>query len=341
MDAHAASATLADTINIECETDGLGAVIAQLAHAAARLANVLAAPREPSAATHEVVNASGDVQQPLDVLAHDIFVAALSCTPVRWLLSEEADEAIVLNPAGRFTVAIDPLDGSSNCAINTPIGTIFSILPADDSDVTSALSGHNIVAAGVVTYGPATIMLLSVGDGVDVYQLDHPSGNFVRTTRDIRIPSGACEFAINSSNYRHWDPRVRMYIDDLIAGSDGPRGFDFNMRWFAAVAAEVYRIMVRGGIFLYPADDRPGYRKGRLRLVYEAHPIAFLIEQAGGIAIDGDAPVLAKVASSVHERTGLVFGSADKVTRFVDYKPTDQFGGERSPLFGRSGLFRT
>ncbi len=322
--------------------EALAMVIRALASAASQLADALAAPAPSAVTAAGTFNAAGDVQQPLDVLSHDLFVAALTGTSVRQLCSEEADGAITIEPAGRYAVAIDPLDGSSNCAINTPVGSIFSILTSDGSDGSdaAAFDGSKIVAAGLVTYGPATIMLLSIGAGVDVFHLDRSTGAFVRTTRDIRIPSGAREYAINASNYRHWDPRVRMYIDDLVAGADGPRGLDFNMRWFAAVAAEVYRIIVRGGIFLYPADQRPGYRQGRLRLVYEAHPIAFLIEQAGGVATDGETRILDKMATSVHERTPLVFGSQDKVERFAEYRAADEFDGERSPLFANRGLFR-
>lgn len=327
-------------VSAECETTGLATVISQLAHGAALLADVLAAPPAPIAARVVATNDAGDSQQSLDARAHDIFADALATSPVRWLLSEEADEAIVLAADGPFIVAIDPLDGSADCAINTPLGTIFSIMSTKGTDGIATFAGDDIVAAGIVIYGPATLMILSIGDGVDVYHLDPVTQSFVRTVRDIRIPGGAREVAINTSNYRHWDPTVRMYIDDLIAGADGPRGFDFHMRWFAAVATEVYRVMVRGGIFLYPSEDRPGHQHGRLRLLYDAHPIAFLIEQAGGMATDGQLPILSKVGSSIHERTALVFGSADKVARFADYRSTDQYGGERSPLFGRRGLFR-
>ncbi|MEK7296017.1 MAG: class 1 fructose-bisphosphatase, partial [Actinomycetota bacterium] len=243
-----------------------------------------------------------------------------------------------------LAVAIDPLDGSGNIVINAPMGTIFSIIRGcSSSDPAAAFfqSGRQVCAAGIVMYGPATVMALSVGHGTELFALDRRANEFVRTHTSLVIPRGTREFAINASNYRHWEPRLRVYIDDLVAGADGPRGENFNMRWIGALVAEAYRILLRGGIFLYPSDSRDGYRNGRLRLLYEAQPVAFLVEQAGGAAIDMTGPILDRQPSDFHERCPLMFGSRDKINRFAEYLITSQFTGERSPLFAARGLFRS
>lgn len=291
-----------------------------------------------------VANPSGDLQHPLDIAAHDGFVEALTHAPVQWVLSEEANEPITIDPQASFAVAIDPLDGSNNIAINAPVGSIFSILRGISGDEPSAAflsSGRQVCAAGVVMYGPATVMALSVGDGTDLFVLDPTTGDFLRSHSKLLVPSGTREFAINASNYRHWDPRLRVYIDDLVAGTEGPRGEDFNMRWIAALVADAYRILRRGGIYLYPSDARVGYANGRLRLIYEAQPVAFLIEQSGGAAIDMTGPILDRQPREFHERCPLIFGSCDKVDRVADYLVSPRFTGHQSPLFAQRGLFRS
>ena len=292
----------------------------------------------------EPPSSGGDVEQPLDIVANEIFLAALGCVPVRAVLSAVAHEPILMDDSASFAVVITPLDRSGNSSANAPMGTIFSVLRASSpDDPTGAFlqSGRrHICGAGFVMYGPATVMALSVGRGTDLFMLGR-AGAFVRTHARLAMPIGTREFAINAANYRHWDPRLRIYIDDLVAGTDGPRGQDFNMRWIAAVVAEAYRILLHGGIFLYPSDARDGYRNGRLRLLYEAQPLAFLVEQAGGAAIDMTNPVLDRVPTELHERCPLVFGSPDKVARVPEYLTASQFTGERSPLFASRGLFRS
>lgn len=338
---------LCDSISHGLEPDVV-LIVRAIARASAEVAEKLqGAPLDltPSRDSgRQVMNAAGDLQHPLDVVAHDVCLAALRSTPVQSVLSEEAAEPIVIKTGATLAVAIDPLDGSGNIATNAPLGTIFSIIRScspDDPAGAFLQSGRQVCAAGLVMYGPATVMALSVGRGTDLFALDRQAGDFIRVQAGLVIPPGTREFAINASNYRHWEPRLRTYIDDLVAGANGPRGEDFNMRWIGALVAEAYRILLRGGIFLYPSDARKGYRNGRLRLLYEAQPIAFLVEQAGGAAIDMTGPILDRQPSDFHERCPLMFGSRDKIGRVAEYLAASQFTGERSPLFASRGLFRS
>ena len=286
----------------------------------------------------------GDPQTELDIRADRLLMAALQDAPVAAFGSEESPEVLVLNAGAPLAVALDPLDGSSNIDTNVSIGTIFSIRPmsgATNGSPASALlqRGSSQLAAGFVIYGPRTSLVLTLGQGPQIFTLDRRRGRFVLTEADVRIPTGRREYAINASNYRHWDEAIQTYVDDCIAGVDGPHGANFNMRWIASLVAEALRILGRGGIFLYPADRRPGYGHGRLRLVYEAHPIALVMEQAGGAAIDGFTRILDLVPRDLHQRTPLIFGSADKVARVARYHAGPPSTSERSPLFARRGLF--
>ena len=286
----------------------------------------------------------GDVQTRLDLAANRLLLEALQEAPVAALASEEDEATVVLNEGEPFAVAIDPLDGSSNIDTNAPIGTIFAIRPMTAGGNGSAAStflrpGTEQVAAGFVVYGPKTCLVLTLGHGTQIFTLDRRAERYVLTCPEVRIPARRREYAINASNYRHWDSAVQTYVDDLVAGVAGPRGADFNMRWIASLVAEAFRILNRGGVFLYPADRRPGYGMGRLRLLYEAHPLAMVIEQAGGGAIDGFNRILDVVPRDLHQRTPLIFGSADKVARVASYYVDPPSTSERSPLFGRRGLF--
>lgn len=285
-------------------------------------------------------NRDGDRQTALDILADEAFAARLAGTGVRWYASEERPEPQALDAAGGLALAIDPLDGSSNIAVNVSIGTIFGLYPAAESAEASFLRpGRELLAAGYVIYGPQTALVASFGDGVQKYVLDREAGAFRLVEAALRLPAASSEFAINASNYRHWPKPIRAYIDDCLAGADGPHARDCNMRWIASLVAEVHRIVTRGGIFLYPADARRGYERGRLRRVYECAPIAFLIEQAGGRATDGCDRLLDQRALELHERTPFVFGSAERVDRVTAYH--DLSDAETSALFGKRGLFRT
>lgn len=284
-------------------------------------------------------NSDGDEQKELDLVADAAFAAALRGTGVRWLASEEREAAVELDAGGTLALAIDPLDGSSNIDVNVSIGTIFSFLPACDDAAASFLRpGGDQIGAGYVVYGPQTALIVSFGAGVRHYVLDPETGRFELVDDRVQIPQTAAEFAINASNYRHWSKPIRAYIDDCLAGDTGPREKNFNMRWVASLVAETHRIMMRGGIFLYPADQRHGYGQGRLRLVYECAPIAMLVEQAGGKATDGCDPILRQAGTTLHMRTPFVFGTAAKVDRVAAYH--DLPDQEVSALFGTRGLFR-
>ena len=286
-------------------------------------------------------NADGDFQRFLDISADETFIAAARAAGVRHYGSEELDSAVDLNGAHELALAIDPLDGSSNIDTNVSIGTIFSILPAVSGEPAESFlqPGRNQLAAGFFIYGPQLALALTFGAGTHVFVHSPRLGTFVETVRPS-IAEKTAEFAINASNYRHWDDAVRLYVDDCLKGSTGPREKDFNMRWIASLVADTYRIMIRGGVFLYPGDSRRGYVNGRLRLVYEANPIALLIEQAGGAATDGTTPILDLPPSSLHQRVPLVFGAAREVARIGRYHTDPSVIAERSPLFGNRGLFR-
>jgi len=290
-------------------------------------------------------NSDGDNQRKLDVVAEDIFSSALRKVSVASYLSEEVEAPVVLNPDGLLAIAIDPLDGSSNIDVNAPIGTIFSIFPAVSGAVADPMAafrqkGRAQLAAGFFIYGPQTSLVLSLGHGTHLFTLDRGERRFTLVEAGLAIPLDMPEYAINASNYRHWHEPVQSYIDDCVQGTEGPLGRNFNMRWIASLVADTYRIFMRGGIFLYPADKRKGYERGRLRLMYEANPIAFLAEQAGGRATDGVEPILDRVPEAPHERVPFVMGSADKVDR-VRLHHLDPLSLTReAPLFGRRGLLR-
>lgn len=292
-------------------------------------------------------NQHGDEQKALDVQAHEAFLCALRDAPVAVVGSEEADQPLVMNKQAPLAVNLDPLDGSSNIDVNVSIGTIFSVLPVVPSGIDADPATHllqrgaNQLAAGFVIYGPQTVLALTVGRGVDFFVLHRYSSTFLLSRRNVQIPSGQREFAINASNYRHWDRPVRAYIDDCINRNKRYGGSSFNMRWIASLVAETYRILIRGGVFLYPRDERAGYQSGRLRHVYEANPMAFLIEQAGGAATDGEQRILDIDPTDLHGRVPLVFGSIDHVERVASYHSDLSYVGEARPLFGYRGLFQS
>jgi len=284
-------------------------------------------------------NTGGDAQKALDVMADEAFSDRLRDADVRFFASEEQDDVVELNARGRFAIAIDPLDGSSNIDVNVSIGTIFSIFEATDDPNGSFLRpAREQIGAGYIIYGPQTMLVCTFGQGTQEYILDPDSKQFVLIVEKVQVPETSREFAINASNYRHWPKPIRAYIDDCIAGDEGPRERNFNMRWVASLVAETHRILTRGGVFLYPSDARKGYEKGRLRMVYECAPIGFVIEQAGGSATDAQDPILSKTADTLHARTPFVFGSTDKVSRVAAYHDLPQ--QEVNALFGNRGLFR-
>ena len=298
--------------------DGAAAIVLAIARATPALADRLAAGRlygDPAAIVG--TNESGDRQKALDQGAHDHMIAALARAGVRQVLSEEDTAVAVLNPGGGFDVAIDPIDGSGSIGIGAPLGLLFSILPAAPEGFLRP--GRAAVAAGYVSFGHSTDFGWSLGDGVHIATFDRTLGGFRVVHEQLRLPSAAKTIAYNASNERHWPDGLKRYALDLRAGKDGPRGRDFNMRWLAAAVGELHRILLLGGMFMYPADRRKGYENGRLRLIYEAVPIAFLIEQAGGRATDGEQPILDQMPVELHDHTALVFGCAEEVGMVADY----------------------
>ncbi|MBN8507895.1 MAG: class 1 fructose-bisphosphatase [Burkholderiales bacterium] len=299
------------------------------------------------------VNVQGEVQKPLDVLSNDIFLRMNEWNGhLAGMASEEMDDPRQIPEAyarGKYLLVFDPLDGSANIDVNVSVGSIFSVLraPADviagGRDVTEAdflQPGATQVAAGYALYGPATMLVLSVGNGVAGFTLDPNLGEFVLTHPGIRVPEDTQEFAINTSNSRFWEPPVKRYVDECLAGKTGPRGKDFNMRWIASMVAEAHRILMRGGVFMYPRDTKDATKPGRLRLLYEANPIGFLMEQAGGRASTGRQPVLGVKPASLHQRIGLVFGSANEVERIERYHHEPMDDVAPPPLFAPRSLFR-
>ena len=273
-------------------------------------------------------NVQGEVQKNLDIIANEVLIEANEWGGhLAGMASEEMEGIYVVPnryPQGEYLLLFDPLDGSSNIDVNVSIGTIFSVLkmPEDDRGVDESdflQPGHQQVAAGYCIYGPQTTLVLTVGDGVAMFTLDREQGSFVLVQEQMRIPEDTREFAINMSNMRHWDTPVRRYIDECLAGKDGPRGKDFNMRWVASMVADVHRILTRGGIFLYPWDKREPHKPGKLRLMYEANPMSWLVEQAGGAATNGRERILDLQPGKLHERVSVVLGSRNEVERVTAY----------------------
>jgi len=288
--------------------------------------------------------AGGDIQKDLDVFVDEAFLKAARDAGAAYFGSEELEHPVSLDSRGTLALAIDPLDGSSNIDTNVSVGTIFSILPAVRSGnaLDSFLQpGTAQLAAGFFVYGPQLSLVLSLGQGTSIFVYSAAAGDFVEAYPTLAIPTRTGEFAINMSNYRHWDDAVRCYVDECLKGNEGAHARDYNMRWIASMVADAYRIFRRGGIYLYPADGRKGYGHGRLRLVYEAAPIAMLIEQAGGAATDGQRRILDLTPCALHERTPLVFGSTSEVEMLALYYQEPHEIGMRSPLFGNRGLFRS
>ena len=275
-------------------------------------------------------NVQGEVQKKLDVLSNEFLLEANEWGGHLAAMASEEMETIypIPNryPKGEHLLLFDPLDGSSNIDVNVSIGTIFSVLHAPhhasgrDVDEADFLQpGTRQVAAGYAVYGPQTMLVLTVGSGVVAFTLDREMGSWVLTSEDIRIPEQTSEFAINMSNMRHWEAPVKRYIDDCLAGKTGPLGKDYNMRWIASMVADVHRILTRGGIFMYPRDQRPSGKAGKLRLMYEANPMSFIVEQAGGAAVDGSRRILEIQPEALHQRIGVILGSREEVERVRRY----------------------
>ena len=273
-------------------------------------------------------NVQGEVQKKLDIIANDVLIEANEWGGhLAAMASEEMDSIhIVPNryPQGEYLLMFDPLDGSSNIDVNVSIGTIFSVLKKVDpskgvSEDDFLQAGTQQVAAGYCVYGPQTTLVLTVGDGVAMFTLDREQGSFVLTQENVKVPADTKEFAINMSNMRHWDEPVKRYIDECLQGEEGPRGKNFNMRWIASMVADVHRILTRGGVFMYPWDKREPGKPGKLRLMYEANPMSWLVEQAGGASTNGHQRILEIQPTQLHERVSVILGSKNEVDRVTSY----------------------
>ncbi len=293
-------------------------------------------------------NASGDSQKRLDVISNEIFLRANEWGGhVAGMVSEELAQAYTLPakyPRGKYLLMFDPLDGSSNIDVNVAVGSIFSIVrapnPGEDAHAADYLQpGTQQVCAGYAIYGPSTMLVLTLGKGTHAFTLEPMLGEWVLSHPNLQIPPKSHELAIYASNSRFWEPAVKRFVDDCLAGQTGPRGADFNMRWIASLVAETHRILMRGGVFMYPRDSKDAGKSGRLRLLYEANPISFLIEQAGGRASDGRQRLMQVQPESLHQRIGFVFGSSEEVERIEAYHHEEPQDTYSSPLFGKRGLF--
>jgi fructose-1,6-bisphosphatase I/sedoheptulose-1,7-bisphosphatase len=293
----------------------------------------------------------GETEQKLDRLANETFLDCLQWGGyVRGLLSEQMADALLPDAPegtmGDYLLAFDPLDGSSNIDVNLSVGSIFSVLRASEGSQPAGAAdflqpGFRQVAAGYALYGPSTMFVLTVGHGTHGFTLNPELGEFLLTHPDLKVPEEAQEFAINASNSRFWEPPIRRYVEECLAGRNGPRDKDFNMRWIASMVADAHRILMRGGVFMYPRDTKDPSKPGRLRLLYACSPIAMLIEQAGGRASTGEAPILQIVPCEPHQRIGFVFGSKKEVERIERYHRENPEEREHdTPLFNRRGLFR-
>jgi len=275
----------------------------------------------------DLENVQGEIQKKLDIIANDVLIEANEWGGhLAAMASEEMDSIYVVPnryPQGEYLLLFDPLDGSSNIDVNVSIGTIFSVLVKPEGHAVTEQdflqTGSRQVAAGYCVYGPQTTLVLTVGAGVAMFTLDREQGSFMLTQEQVRIPEETQEFAINMSNMRHWAPPVRRYIDECLAGTEGPRGKDFNMRWIASMVADVHRILTRGGVFLYPWDQREPNKPGKLRLMYEANPMGWLVEQAGGAATNGQQRIMDIKPDKLHERVSVILGSKNEVERVTRY----------------------
>jgi len=299
------------------------------------------------------VNVQGETQKKLDVLSNDVFIRRTEWAGnLAGMGSEEMDLPYQIPgqyPRGKYLLVFDPLDGSSNIDVNVSVGSIFSVLRAPQDCIDSGRDvveadflqpGRTQVAGGYALYGPTTMLVLTVGDGVNGFTLDPNLGEFMLTHPLMQIPSDTQEFAINASNSRFWEPPVKRYVDECLAGKTGPRAKDFNMRWIASMVAEAHRILMRGGVFLYPRDTKDADKPGRLRLLYEANPVGMIMEQAGGRASTGYQPMLDVQPTSLHQRIGLVFGSKNEVERIERYHAEPVQIELSNPLFAVRSLFR-
>lgn len=331
-------------------TGGFTALLNDIRLACKRIANLIGKGQLAGAlGSAGALNVQGETQMKLDVMANEVFIRTNEWGgQLAGMLSEEMETPYQIPaeyPRGKYLLLFDPLDGSSNIDVNVAVGSIFSVLRCPEG-VSEPSAGDFLqpgaaqVCAGYAIYGPSTMLVLTTGRGVNGFTLDREIGEFMLTHPDLRIPEDTAEFAINLSNSRYWEPAVKRYINECVAGKSGPRGRDFNMRWIASLVAETHRILMRGGVFMYPRDRKDLEKPGRLRLLYEANPIGLIIEQAGGRASTGYQPILDLTPESLHQRIGFVFGARAEVERIERYHRDHNEFEYEAPLFGVRGLFR-
>jgi fructose-1,6-bisphosphatase I/sedoheptulose-1,7-bisphosphatase len=345
--------TLAQYLIEECRTlpdlEDLPGLILDVSFACKRIARAVAMGSLAGVlGAEETINIQGETQKKLDVISDTIFRGSTEWGGhVAAVASEEMDTHRPIPdpyPKGRYLLVYDPLDGSSNIDVNVSVGSIFSVLRApvgkdliEEADFFQP--GTAQVAAGYTVYGPSTLLVLTLGRGVVIFTLDPILGEFILTKRDLKIPEETQEFAINTSNSRFWEPPVQRYVSECLAGKTGPREKDFNMRWIASLVADAHRVLIRGGVYLYPRDTKQPAKPGRLRHLYEASPMAFIIEQAGGHVTTGTERLMEVKPKSLHERIPLIFGSSAEVERIVAYHKDQQGPDRDSPLFTSRCLF--
>ena len=309
----------------------LAMVIKAIAESVKQVANMVeTAPLKGQLGKLDNENVQGEQQAKLDLLTNDCFVANLqACDAIAGMVSEELDKAILLSKdvsKPNYLAVFDPLDGSSNIEVNVAVGSIFSILKAPVGRATQVadflVKGTEQVLAGYAIYGPSTILVFTFGAGVQCFTLDKTSGEFVLTQANMRVPEDTQEFAINASNARFWEPPIQQYVSECQAGATGARGKDFNMRWIASMVADVHRILMRGGVYLYPKDNKTPLKAGRLRLLYELNPMSWIVEQAGGKSSTGRERVLTLTPTEIHQRAPIIIGSKNEVERLVLYHQT-------------------
>ena len=299
------------------EFEKIVSIVKKLSIAATKISKIISNPESNDLSLHTgSLNNDGDITKKLDIKANSILQEGMKVSSIKWFASEEEKEAILINKSGQFCICVDPLDGSSNIETNAPIGTIFGIYNVKSNPKETILQkGEDLISSGFFVFGPRTMLFLTLGDGVVVFQLNDKN-NFILINGSLKIPKNTNEFSLNFSNYQIWPDSIKKYIDNCI---DYDKNHSkYNMRWIGSLVADCQRILTRGGIFMYPQDKRKGYESGRLRLVYEANPISFIIEQAGGLAIDGNKRILSLKPKYLHERVPLIFGSENEIKKYIN-----------------------
>ena len=299
------------------EFEKIVTIVKKLSIAATKISKIISNPENNDLSLHTgSLNNDGDITKKLDIEANSILQEGMKVSSIKWFASEEEKEAILINKSGQFCICVDPLDGSSNIETNAPIGTIFGIYKAKSNPKETVLQkGEDLISSGFFVFGPRTMLFLTLGDGVVVFQLNDKN-NFILINGALKIPKNTNELSLNFSNYQIWPDSIKKYIDNCIDYDENHS--KYNMRWIGSLVADCQRILTRGGIFMYPQDKRKGYESGRLRLVYEANPISFIIEQAGGLAIDGNKRILSLKPKYLHERVPLIFGSENEIKKYIN-----------------------